>query len=636
MGDACALPVGLLVPGASLERLPVRPSSSSSASAQRRAGGARLGLLETLDEVSHSNALHLQAHRPDPAQAHLPPAQRALAAARAEGYAFVATDLATPQWKHRWERMCTESGDPSSVAMGIVPSSSRPSLAGAGASLIPQPPVSSVREAELWRASPSFRLDEVHLTTSEAAPGVVLLLSPWLELDAVDEGLRLDAELALMQEVTYAAHLGASAVVLPAPSSDPERKRFLPFYARTVATCFEACLSGSSAPPAGPAMSLLVSLPITSPHELTRRLAKEPAGPPGKSPAVMRRLDDDWAWETWCTIQDVCRRNPRVQVLLDLRAPLPVQRRVLGRWASEPVAALSIPASSFMSNAKGFPVLSKAAQALLRMLLAQKPSILLSETHTPPPEHTRGGSDAYLTYIKHFVRTVCAAQAQEPEQQACCRHAETLRAQLQPMLDNPSSAGYAVQEQDTVKYKLYEDAVAAALADLAAAGRARHGVRIWICGAGRGALVSRCLAAAWRSGTQVHVTAVERNPHTMAVLQDRQASEWGAQRVAVLAGDIRELLPPTKDESKADIFVADVLGSFGDNKLGPECLDGAKRFLKCTSRCPPSLDLTGSSLEADSLQPMASSFPPSLAIMCRPSPRPSSTQRLPAPTPSRR
>ena len=29
-----------------------------------------------------------------------------------------------------------------------------------------------------------------------------------------------------------------------------------------------------------------------------------------------------------------------------------------------------------------------------------------------------------------------------------------------------------------------------------------------------------------------------------------------------------------------DILVSELLGSFGDNELSPECLDGASRFLK--------------------------------------------------------
>ena len=39
---------------------------------------------------------------------------------------------------------------------------------------------------------------------------------------------------------------------------------------------------------------------------------------------------------------------------------------------------------------------------------------------------------------------------------------------------------------------------------------------------------------------------------------------------------MREWNPP----EKADILVSELLGSFGDNELSPECLDGAQKFLK--------------------------------------------------------
>lgn len=45
----------------------------------------------------------------------------------------------------------------------------------------------------------------------------------------------------------------------------------------------------------------------------------------------------------------------------------------------------------------------------------------------------------------------------------------------------------------------------------------------------------------------------------------------------------------------ADILVSELLGSFGDNELSPECLDGAMRFLKrefpAHQRCVANLTL---------------------------------------------
>lgn len=36
---------------------------------------------------------------------------------------------------------------------------------------------------------------------------------------------------------------------------------------------------------------------------------------------------------------------------------------------------------------------------------------------------------------------------------------------------------------------------------------------------------------------------------------------------------------------QADIMVSELLGSFGDNELSPECLDGAQKFLKGACNC---------------------------------------------------
>jgi protein arginine N-methyltransferase 5 len=58
-------------------------------------------------------------------------------------------------------------------------------------------------------------------------------------------------------------------------------------------------------------------------------------------------------------------------------------------------------------------------------------------------------------------------------------------------------------------------------------------------------------------------------------LQVRKKREWGI-RVELLFGDMRVVNLP----EKADIIVSELLGSFGDNELSPECLDGAMRFMK--------------------------------------------------------
>ena len=46
--------------------------------------------------------------------------------------------------------------------------------------------------------------------------------------------------------------------------------------------------------------------------------------------------------------------------------------------------------------------------------------------------------------------------------------------------------------------------------------------------------------------------------------------------MTVVSADMRHWEAP----HKADMLVSELLGSFGDNELSPECLDGAQRFLR--------------------------------------------------------
>lgn len=58
-------------------------------------------------------------------------------------------------------------------------------------------------------------------------------------------------------------------------------------------------------------------------------------------------------------------------------------------------------------------------------------------------------------------------------------------------------------------------------------------------------------------------------------LQAIQRDMW-KDKVTVVSCDMRNWTPP----ELADIIVSELLGSFGDNELSPECLDNVMQFLK--------------------------------------------------------
>lgn len=131
---------------------------------------------------------------------------------------------------------------------------------------------------------------------------------------------------------------------------------------------------------------------------------------------------------------------------------------------------------------------------------------------------------------------------------------------------------YEVFEKDQVKYVEYQKAIEKALKDV---DETVAKPVIMIVGAGRGPLVQAALNASYILRRRIKVYAIEKNPYAVSTLQDRVLHEWKGL-VTLVNEDMRVYNPP----ELADILVSELLGSFGDNELSPECLDGAQRFLK--------------------------------------------------------
>ena len=119
---------------------------------------------------------------------------------------------------------------------------------------------------------------------------------------------------------------------------------------------------------------------------------------------------------------------------------------------------------------------------------------------------------------------------------------------------------------------------------------------LMVVGAGRGPLVRASLAASVKAGKKLRVFAVEKNPNAVITLRNMKETE-GWDNVTIISSDMRKWKAPCK----ADILVSELLGSFADNELSPECLDGAQAFLD---------PVNGISIPCDStsfLAPMTSS-----------------------------
>ncbi len=146
-----------------------------------------------------------------------------------------------------------------------------------------------------------------------------------------------------------------------------------------------------------------------------------------------------------------------------------------------------------------------------------------------------------------------------------------MQSPLQPLKDNLSSSVYEVFEQDPIKYKLYEDALHQAILAIPS-----DQLMLLVLGAGRGPLIDRAIKAAESAGKCVKIYGVEKNKSALIYLAARKVNEEDWKNVTIIEADMRDWSP----EFKADIVVSELLGSFGDNELSPECIDGVQKLLK--------------------------------------------------------
>lgn len=205
-----------------------------------------------------------------------------------------------------------------------------------------------------------------------------------------------------------------------------------------------------------------------------------------------------------------------------------------------------------------------------------------------------------------------------------------LQAPLQPLTDNLESITYEVFEKDPIKYELYEKAIAKALKDWVEQDKPASGssgrVVVAVVGAGRGPLVTRALKASEAVGVEIELWAVEKNPNAFVLLQRHNEEQW-SNRVNLVESDMRSWKGPRRDSvaqpsaaisdpqqgsedqygaeetyhdpmgmsssstpmnplspvyTPIDILISELLGSFGDNELSPECLDGILPLLNTT------------------------------------------------------
>lgn len=252
--------------------------------------------------------------------------------------------------------------------------------------------------------------------------------------------------------------------------------------------------------------------------------------------------------------------------------------------------AVTFPTKIFLTNKRGYPTLSKSHQVIFTEILkriGRTVRILIDgpSAHDIPMGDGMGATLClpYLQYIRHVrQRPECVAELDSDEAIMEQPYLDSLQKPLQPLRDHLEFSMYETFEKDPVKYAKYQDAIFYALKDglqsqISVVGRTRI-ICLAVVGAGRGPLVMRAIRAFQTleapGDVKLKIFAVEKNPSAVVYLKSMAAfnKDWKGI-VSVIHSDARYVKPEQLEHYKMDIVVSELLGSFGDNELSPECLD---------------------------------------------------------------
>lgn len=383
---------------------------------------------------------------------------------------------------------------------------------------------------------PPLEFDDILLLPGAHIRNVIALTAPWVELDSKNPRIAALSVRVLLQEIAYAIYCGITYFIV----CGPKRRTNVEQYAQAISQILKALPSYCH---------LLVHLPLAEEDYISSRTGERV--PPTDYLSI---------WDVWNTIRTINNYPSNLSVVLQVPPKCNFPAIVSSRWYAEPVKMLMISSAIFVSNARGYPVLPKATQSLLFKFFRKNPFLILSDVYD---RDFQGGATSYLLYVRHLVKIRPKPTAIEAYSEG---YYDLLQVPPQPLVGNLESSTYEVFERDPVKYAQYGEAIYKALRDIH-----KSYIHVAVVGAGRGPLVDRVLAAAKRLGKDVYIYAIEKNESAFVHLTRRLQYEWTEQNVEIVLTDMRKWRPVGV---RLSLIVSELLGSFGDNELSPECLDG--------------------------------------------------------------
>ncbi|XP_059610561.1 protein arginine N-methyltransferase 5 [Phlebotomus argentipes] len=393
------------------------------------------------------------------------------------------------------------------------------------------------QEEPLARRHQVFSRADIVLTARLWQKFVIAAVSDEIDLESHNPRIRENSERKFIQEMDFAEHVIQQGLIYVKlkQGKNVNLSRILNTYSKCV---------------------ILIEVPMMDPKAVARQLRND------VEEDETFTGEDTWTW--WNRFRIHCDYNPKHRLSLVLSADIPSHEEIL-RWLGEQIEYIVVPHDVFIFNRANYPVLSQAHQDVLGRFLRKTKAkfIVKANPHDPSLRY-------YAEYLTHLQEKFKEADPMDG-------YDDIIEIPLQPLFDNLDTYTYEIFEKDPVKYILYQRAIEAALRDRVPDDRvATTTVTVMILGAGRGPLVRSALNAGANTGRKMKIYVVEKNQNTRNTLEALWREMWPQEVVQLIFSDMRDFSPP----EKADIIVSELLGSFGDNELSPECLDGAQVHLK--------------------------------------------------------
>lgn len=169
-----------------------------------------------------------------------------------------------------------------------------------------------------------FLDSDICLSGNKWSSMVAAYISSWIDLDSKSESFRKSSEAAFKEEIQWGSHLGIPVILCPYPSESCYN------YASILNTLYTELYH----------LKCWIKIPLIDPEVVLN---------PDNENNDDIKYD---TWERWNTLRSMCNYRDNLSVAVEMTLDFPSDMNLINRWYCEPVEAVILPTSIFLTNMK--------------------------------------------------------------------------------------------------------------------------------------------------------------------------------------------------------------------------------------------------------------------------------------------